>query len=71
MAKVELNRGNVKEFSELYCGTYFILDNELWLKVAEVGESDNAFCFNCGFFEHFDDEAVEVVPTESVTIKVG
>lgn len=73
MAKVELNRGNMVEFSEIHCGTYFIYDNNLWLKVEDNKnyDIDNAFNFNYGHFEHFDDEVVEVIPTESITIKVG
>lgn len=71
MAKVELrSRNELVEFSEIYCGTYFIYDGELWLKVAEVGEYDNAFAFREERFTHFDDEAVEVVNSNAITIKV-
>lgn len=73
MAKVELNRGNTVEFSEIHCGTYFVYDNELWLKVAEVIDyhSDNAFNFRADRFSHFDDEVVEVILSNSIAIEVG
>lgn len=72
MAKVELNRGSIREFSDIECGTYFIYDSNLFLKVAEVGKyDDNAFNFNYNDFEHFDNEAVEVILSNSITIKVG